>query len=63
MHEDFADRIRVKINAPELLEKYLKKKGFSPFHRKEEYKIFDFFPSLKEAAQLAVEASKEGVNR
>lgn len=28
MHEDFANRIKVKVNAPELLEKYLKKRGF-----------------------------------
>ena len=30
MHTDFAERIRVKTNAPQLLETYLKRKGFIP---------------------------------
>jgi len=33
MHEDFGTRIRVKENAPELLEEYLRKRGFLPVNR------------------------------
>ena len=33
MHEDFGTRIKVKKNAPDLLEAYLKKKGFFPINR------------------------------
>ena len=47
MHEDYADRIKVKINAPELLETYLKKKGFLPLHREKTATLLDFMPSTK----------------
>jgi len=33
MHEDFGSVIRVKENAPDLLEKYLRKRGFLPINR------------------------------
>lgn len=50
MHEDFGERIRVKTNAPELLKKYLKKKGFSSVHSREQFSIFDFLPPFKKDA-------------
>ncbi|MFW9993834.1 MAG: radical SAM protein [Candidatus Odinarchaeota archaeon] len=46
MHDDFADRIRVKINAPFLLEQYLQKRGFFP-SRAKIASVTDFFPHLK----------------
>ncbi|MBU7030581.1 MAG: radical SAM protein [Theionarchaea archaeon] len=52
MHEDFAERIRVKVNAPHLLEQYLRKKGFIPFRREKTSTLVDFIPSLKKEAQL-----------
>ncbi len=52
MHEDFGERIRVKVNAPHLLEQYLRKKGFIPFRREKTSTLVDFIPSLKEGAQL-----------
>lgn len=52
MHEDFAERIKVKVNAPHLLEQYLRKKGFIPFGREKTSTLVDFIPSLKEKAQL-----------
>ena len=52
MHEDFAERIKVKVNAPQLLEKFLKKKGFIPLGREKTSTLIDFIPSLKEKAFL-----------
>ncbi len=54
MHEDFADRIRVKINAPHFLEQYLRKKGFIPLHREKTSTLVDFIPSLKEKVRLTL---------
>lgn len=41
MHADFGSRIRVKENAPELLEHYLRKKGFLPVNRKRTGTLLD----------------------
>jgi DNA repair photolyase len=48
MHDDFGTRIKAKVNAPQLLTKYLQSKGFYPVHKKEQLTMYDFFPSLKE---------------
>jgi DNA repair photolyase len=48
MHEDFGSRIRVKMNAPELLEKYLQKKGFLPINREKTGTLIDYMPDKKE---------------
>ncbi len=50
MHDDFANRIRVKKNAPQLLEEYLKKNGFFPINRKKTNSLVDYFPDLRESA-------------
>ncbi|MHA1198074.1 MAG: radical SAM protein [Candidatus Heimdallarchaeaceae archaeon] len=50
MHDDFGTRIKVKKNAPELLEKYLKKKGFFPINREKTSTLVDYFPNLRESA-------------
>lgn len=47
MHSDFSGKLKVKINSPQLFEKFLKSKGFTSVHRKEQYQMFDFFPGLK----------------
>lgn len=47
MHDDYASRVKVKINAPELLEKYLRKRGFLPLKRRKTGTLFDFMPSMK----------------
>jgi DNA repair photolyase len=47
MHSDYSERIRVKKNAPHLLEHYLKKRGFLPLHRERTHTLLDFIPSLK----------------
>ncbi|MFW9853080.1 MAG: radical SAM protein [Candidatus Thorarchaeota archaeon] len=44
MHQDYSGRIRVKINAPELLENYLKKKGFIPYNRDRTSTLIDYIP-------------------
>ena len=49
MHADFGERIRVKENAPELLEKYLKKRGFFPVNRDKTGTLADFMPAEKKA--------------
>ena len=41
MHEDFGSKLRVKENAPELLEKYLRKKGYLPVNRKQTGTLLD----------------------
>jgi len=41
MHEDFGTRLKVKENAPELLEKFLRKKGFLPVNRKNTGTLMD----------------------
>ena len=52
MHEDFGTRIKVKKNAPDLLEAYLKKKGFFPINRKKTSTLVDFYPDLRESANI-----------
>lgn len=42
MHADFAARVRVKANAPRLLEDYLKKKGFAPINRQRTGTLADY---------------------
>jgi DNA repair photolyase len=42
MHEDFGTRIRVKTNAPELLEKHLKKAGYIPVNREQTGTLMDY---------------------
>jgi DNA repair photolyase len=49
MHDDFGQLIKVKVNAPQLLIKFLQSKGFFPVHKKEQLAMYDFFPSLKES--------------
>ena len=44
MHQDYCKRIRVKINAPELLESYLKKKGFISYNRDKTATLVDYIP-------------------
>jgi DNA repair photolyase len=41
MHADFGTKIRVKENAPELLEQFLRKKGFLPVNRKRTGTLLD----------------------
>lgn len=41
MHADFGTRVRVKENAPELLEAYLRKRGFLPMNRKKTGTLLD----------------------
>jgi DNA repair photolyase len=50
MHEDFGTRIRVKENAPELLEDYLRKRGFLPLNRESTGTLADY---TKDKAPLA----------
>ncbi|MFX0151757.1 MAG: radical SAM protein, partial [Candidatus Hodarchaeota archaeon] len=47
MHDDYANRIRVKINAPDLLEQFLRKSNFLPIHREKTSTLVDFIPSQK----------------
>ncbi len=51
MHDDFAKRIRVKSNSPQLLEQFFKKKGFFPIHREKTSTLVDFLPPLRASAQ------------
>ena len=44
MHKDYGEKIRVKINAPELLERYLKKKGFIPYNKDRTSTLVDYIP-------------------
>ena len=48
MHKDFAERIKVKVNAPQLLEQYLRKNKFIPLRREKTSTLLDFAPGLKE---------------
>ena len=49
MHPDFGNKIRVKENAPELLEQYLRKRGFLPINRKRTGTLLDL--GIEPAAQ------------
>lgn len=48
MHEDFGTRIKIKVNTPDLLKKYLQKKGFFSVHKKVQLTIHEFFPEVFE---------------
>ncbi len=52
LHEDFTQRVIAKINAPDLLEKYLSKKGYFPYNRKTTSTIVDYLPSMKNGVSL-----------
>jgi len=47
MHEDYGTRIRVKVNAPAMLEEHLKKKGFLPVNRAKTGTLLDYVPEKK----------------
>jgi DNA repair photolyase len=49
MHADFATRIRAKANAPELLEIFLRSKGFSPVNRERTGTLADFSAEAKKS--------------
>jgi len=49
MHEDYGIRIRVKVNAPTMLEEYLQKKGFLPVNRPKTGTLLDYFPDKRQA--------------
>lgn len=51
MHEDYGTRIRVKINAPKMLEEYLQKKGFLPVNRPKTGTLLDYVPDRRQAAK------------
>ena len=48
MHDDFADRIKAKTNAPILFEQFLKKEGFIPINREKTSTLMDYIPHTKE---------------
>lgn len=48
MHEDFAERIKVKANAPYLLEQYFRKSKFIPLRCKQTSTLLDYMPTSKE---------------
>ena len=50
MHDDFGERIKVKRNAPQLLEQYLKKQGFFPINRDKTSTLVDYFPKFRDSA-------------
>ena len=52
MHEDFTKRVIAKINAPELLERYLSRKGFFPYNRESTSTMVDYVPSMKNGDSL-----------
>ena len=52
LHDEFSNIIKVKVNAPELLEQYLRGRGFYPVNRKRTDTLVDFFPSISESAKL-----------
>ena len=52
LHEDFTQRVIAKINAPDLLETYLSKKGFFPYNRDSTSTMMDYFPSMKNGERL-----------
>jgi len=47
MHDDFGEKIKAKINAPELFEKYLIKEGYYPIFREGTTTLDEFFPHSK----------------
>ncbi|MCG3216298.1 MAG: hypothetical protein KAS63_06240, partial [Candidatus Heimdallarchaeota archaeon] len=52
IHEDFTKRVIAKINAPELLERYLSRKGFFPYNRESTSTMVDYVPSMKNGDSL-----------
>jgi DNA repair photolyase len=51
LHDEFSNKIKVKINAPELLEQYLRGRGFYPVNRQRTDTLVDFFPFISESAK------------
>jgi len=47
IHEDFGTRIKAKVNAPSLLEKFLDKEGFIATNRKKAPTLMEYFPNYK----------------
>lgn len=47
MHEDYGTRIRVKVNAPQMLEEYLQKRGFLSVNRARTGTLLDYVPETK----------------
>ncbi|MCK4757865.1 MAG: hypothetical protein KAS67_05395 [Thermoplasmata archaeon] len=52
MHEDFGTRIRVKANAPRLLEKWLKKEGLIPINRERTGTLLDYTDGARQVAAI-----------
>ncbi|WP_455463172.1 radical SAM protein, partial [Candidatus Hodarchaeum mangrovi] len=48
MHEDFGTRLKVKINAPSLLEKFLQKEGFIATNRKKAPTLMEYLPNYRQ---------------
>ncbi len=47
MHADYGTRIKGKINAPQLLERFFRKENFLPVNRQTTSTLVDFFPDIK----------------
>jgi DNA repair photolyase len=56
IHEDFANRIKGKINSPQLLDQFFKKSGYFPSNRSKTSTLIDFIPESK----LRVESKQPG---
>jgi len=50
-HDEFSNNIKVKVNAPVLLEQYLRGRGFYPVNRERTDTLVDFIPSFNESAK------------
>ncbi len=51
LHDEFSNNIKVKVNAPELLEQFLRGRGFYPVNRQRTDTLVDFIPSISESAK------------
>ncbi len=51
LHDEFSNIIKVKVNAPELLEQYLRNRGFYPVNRQRTETLVDFIPNYREFAK------------
>ena len=54
LHEDYSNTIKIKENAPELLEEYLIRRGHYPIDRKKTETLVDFMPSMKDLAEASL---------
>ncbi|MHA1346887.1 MAG: radical SAM protein [Candidatus Heimdallarchaeaceae archaeon] len=52
LHDEFSNKIKVKVNAPELLEQYLRGRGFYPINRQRTDTLVDFIPNISDASKL-----------